>query len=123
MASRRRQRKGEGAGRRSSARPEVPADAPEGRVVAHHGVAVLVRFDGSGSSDSDGTIVTYAWSFGDGATGSGQTATHTYADAGAYTPQLTVTDDRGATHTVTGSQITMSKTPAKFSIANRTRST
>jgi PKD repeat protein len=49
--------------------------------------------DGSGSSDTDGTIASYAWDFGDGATASGATASHTYAVAGTYTIRLTVTDD------------------------------
>jgi|GEM_PF-2865275 len=55
-------------------------------------------FDGSASSDSDGTISSYVWSFGDGTTDSvsGATATHTYSQAGLYNVTLTVTDDDGA---------------------------
>ncbi len=54
-----------------------------------------------GSSDPDGTIDTYAWDFGDGSTGSGQTATHTYTAGDTYTVSLTITDDRGGTDTET----------------------
>ena len=54
-------------------------------------------FDGSGSSDSDGTISSYDWVFGDGNTASGETTSHTYGDGGDYTVTLTVTDDLGAT--------------------------
>jgi PKD repeat protein len=59
-------------------------------------------FDGSGSSDADGPIVTYSWSFGDGGTASGETSplvTHTYGASGAFAVTLTVTDDAGATGT------------------------
>jgi TolB protein len=51
--------------------------------------------NGSDSSDGDGTIVSYAWHFGDGATGSGATVSHTFAGAGTYSVTLTVTDDAG----------------------------
>ena len=62
------------------------------------GVAPLaVAFDGSASHDSDGTIASYAWAFGDGGTGSGAKPSHTYSAAGNYTATLTVTDDKGAT--------------------------
>lgn len=58
-------------------------------------------FNGSSSTDSDGTIASYAWTFGDGRTATGATATNTYAAAGSYNVTLTVTDDRGATGTKT----------------------
>jgi PKD repeat protein len=58
-------------------------------------------FDGTGSTDSDGTITAYAWNFGDGATGSGSTTSHTYATAGTYQASLTVTDNDTATGSVT----------------------
>jgi PKD repeat protein len=53
-----------------------------------------VIFDGSGSS---GANLTYAWTFGDGATGIGVRSTHSYSVAGNYSVVLTVTDDRGTT--------------------------
>lgn len=57
---------------------------------------LTVTVDGSSSSDPDGSVSTYVWDFGDGSTGSGPTAEHTYAAAGSYTLRLTVTDDDGA---------------------------
>jgi PKD repeat protein len=64
-------------------------------------VGVPVSFDGTGSSDPDGTIASYAWDFGDGSTGTGATPTHAYAAAGNFTVVLTVTDNDGATSTCT----------------------
>ncbi len=62
-------------------------------------VGVPVSFDGSGSSDPDGSIVSYAWDFGDGNTGTSSSPTHTYMTSGTFTVSLTVTDDAGATDT------------------------
>ncbi|TQV84953.1 PKD domain-containing protein [Aliikangiella coralliicola] len=56
------------------------------------------NFDGSGSSDSDGNIVSYSWNFGDNNTASGISPSHTFTSAGNYTVTLIVTDDDGATH-------------------------
>lgn len=65
-------------------------------------VGAQASFDGGASTDADGVIVGYSWSFGDGAPlGTGRTVTHSYAGAGVYTVTLTVTDDRGATATDT----------------------
>ena len=58
---------------------------------------VAVSFDGTGSSDPDGTIVSYEWDFGDGNTGSGPAPSHTYAADRIYHVTLQVTDDAGAT--------------------------
>lgn len=59
-----------------------------------------VQVDGTGSSDPDGTVVAWDWAFGDGATASGPTASHTYTTAGTHTVSLTVTDDSGLTSTI-----------------------
>lgn len=49
------------------------------------------------SNDSDGTLVTWHWSFGDGAESNIQNPQHTYAASGTYSVTLTVTDNDGAT--------------------------
>ena len=58
-----------------------------------------VAFDASSSVDPDGTIVSYQWSFGDGESGWGAAAIHTYTTAMGqpFTATLTVTDDGGKT--------------------------
>ncbi len=98
--------------------PAQPTGTPNERPTAAFTVDVAegdapldVRFDASASNDPDGRIVSYAWDFGDGNAGSGRIVTHTYRDPGAYTPSLTVTDDRGATHTATGGPISVFHPP------------
>jgi len=60
-----------------------------------------VSFDASGSYDPDGTVTSYRWTFGDGESGSGMYATHTYAQPRTYTVELTVEDRRQTTSTAT----------------------
>lgn len=54
----------------------------------------------SAASSGNGSL-TYFWHFGDDASGSGSTITHTYADNGSYTATLTIQDGNGLTSTVT----------------------
>jgi len=56
-------------------------------------------FNASTSSDPDGTIASFAWSFG----GNGAVISNTYASAGTYSVTLTVTDNEGASDQVTQS--------------------
>ena len=58
-------------------------------------IGEAVAFDGSGSSDPDGSIAAYRWDFGDGARATTAVASHAYAAAGAHVATLTVTDDAG----------------------------
>jgi PKD repeat protein len=57
-----------------------------------------VAFKSDGSVDTDGTITSYSWNFGDGGTSATEDPSHTYADPGTYTATLTVTDNNNATH-------------------------
>lgn len=57
---------------------------------------LTATFDGTGSTDPDGTIAGYTWDFGDGTTGTGPVIDHPYAAPGQYTVTLTVTDDGGS---------------------------
>lgn len=54
-----------------------------------------IAFDGSSSTDTDGSIVSWDWDFGDGTTGDGPTPAHSYDEAGDYQVTLTVTDNDG----------------------------
>jgi len=62
-------------------------------------------FDASSTTDPDNSIVSYAWNFGDGTSGSGRTTSHAFSQAGAYSVTLTVADALGraasTTHVVT----------------------
>ena len=78
-----------------------PNTAPTAKLTCPSGAktGVQLSFEAAGSSDPDGTIQTYAFSFGDGGsqTTSASSASHAYATPGTKTVTLTVTDDDGAT--------------------------
>ena len=76
------------------------ADASAGEPHRGH-INSSITFNGSKSSDSDGTITNWAWVFGDNTNGNGKTVRHAYSKAGTYTVSLIVTDDDGATNTDT----------------------
>ena len=55
------------------------------------------------STDADGTVTAWSWTFGDGGTSATRNPAYTYAAAGTYTVGLTVTDNVGATSSTTRS--------------------
>ena len=64
---------------------------------------LAVQFNSTGSTDPDAgdSITSFAWTFGDGTTGTGAAPAHTYTANGSYTATLTATDTRGNTGTAT----------------------
>jgi PKD repeat protein len=67
-------------------------------------IGLTCTFNGTASSDADGTIAGYVWRFGDGTDGAAlATVSHTYAAGGTYSVTLTVTDNGGAKSTQTAS--------------------
>ncbi|MCD6572474.1 MAG: PKD domain-containing protein, partial [Thermoplasmata archaeon] len=65
-------------------------------------VGEKVKFDASISMDDDGNIVNYTWHFEDGTIEYGKIVNYTYEKEGNYSVTLVVTDDDGATATITG---------------------
>jgi len=70
-----------------------------------------VRFDASGSRDSDGEIVAFEWDFGDGGVGTGPVVHHTFQTASDFTVRLTVRDNQGANASTTTSIRALSVDP------------
>jgi PKD repeat protein len=60
---------------------------------------LIVDFDGSASSDSDGTITDYNWDFGDGNSAGGSSNSNVYYAPGSYPASLQVTDDSNLANT------------------------
>jgi PKD repeat protein len=81
-----------------------PSEAPNAAPVAaftSSATGLTATVNGAGSTDSDGTVASYVWSWGDGTPdGTGVSASHTYGAVGTYSVTLTVTDDDGATNSI-----------------------
>ncbi|WP_179957574.1 basic secretory protein-like protein [Exilibacterium tricleocarpae] len=77
--------------------------APVARVNGPYSGTVdsVVRFRSTGTSDPDGSIISYQWDFGDGNTSDDANPEHTYTTKGTYTVALTVLDDSGASKRAT----------------------
>jgi PKD repeat protein len=92
----------------SNAAPTAAFDAPTCTLLA-------CQFSGTPSTDADGSVSAYLWDFGDVNSGAQNTAStkdapHTFSAAGTYNVKLTVTDNGGATNSVTH-QVTVSDVP------------
>jgi PKD repeat protein len=86
-----------------------PTANPGGPYSADIGQAIA--FDGSRSAGAAGQTLTYAWDFGDGSIGAGETTTHAYTAAGTFTVALTVTDRNGGTNTTSTTAAVSSRLP------------
>jgi hypothetical protein len=77
-----------------------------------------VQFDGTQSSDPDGDALTFAWNFGDGATGSGSKPSHTYAQDGDYNVSLVVKDSKNASSTPATTTAAIARAPTLVGAGN-----
>ena len=93
----------------------IPVANPGGPYTGQNNIV----FDGTQSFDYNGLALTYAWTFGDGATGTGATPTHLYTANGNYTVTLTVTNTLGQTSAVAQTTVQiMSLPPTVFAGAD-----
>jgi PKD repeat protein len=95
----------------ATARHVAPGNQAPTAAFASTANGLSVYFNGTLSSDPDGDALSYAWSFGDGATGSGPAVNHAYAASGTYGVRLTVDDGRGG-NAYTVQNVTVSSGPA-----------
>jgi PKD repeat protein len=76
-----------------------PAPIPPMAVISSSTAAgnapLSVTFNGTASTATSASIVSYNWVFGDGAQATGETVSHTFVTAGTYNTRLTVVDSRG----------------------------
>jgi DNA/RNA endonuclease G (NUC1) len=104
-----------------------PVAAHDGPYAGSEGGAA-VAMSAAASSDADGDVLTYAWSFGDGAEAAGVTTSHAYAQDGVYSVRLIVTDIRGlsdtafTTATISNVAPTVSAIPAATLLVGETYS-
>ncbi len=68
------------------------------------------------STDSDGSIASWSWDFGDGTMSTNQHPSHSYVAAGTYTVTLTVTDNGGATGVPTSQPVTVNEPPEDLTV-------
>lgn len=78
---------------------------------------LTVTVSSNGSSDPDGEIVQVRWDFGDGATGQGSTASHSFTAAGEFPITVTVIDDLGAEASAEVARITVTLSPVVDSVS------
>ncbi len=76
-------------------------------------IGETVSFDAGASTDPDGSVVSYAWDFGDGTQSTGAQTTHAYSNVGQYPVSLTVTDNEGSQATLQQSVVVLGETTVR----------
>ncbi|MBW2562581.1 MAG: PKD domain-containing protein [Deltaproteobacteria bacterium] len=80
-----------------------------------------VKFDASDSHDPDGEIIKYLWNFGDGETGKGISALHTFRNPGRYTVRLTIIDNSKTSTSRVSDEMTVTVNHLPIADAGRDR--
>jgi PKD repeat protein len=88
----------------------VPPNQPPTASFTSSCTGLTCSFDATGATDPDGSVTSYVWDFGDGATATGPRVDHAFPAAGDHQVLLTVTDDDGATGATT-STVTVAEPP------------
>ncbi|MGH9641895.1 MAG: S8 family serine peptidase, partial [Terriglobales bacterium] len=88
---------GGGSGDSASTTPPAPPLAVATSNVSQGQAPLAVSFNASGSSDPQGYALTYAWSFSDGSTATGVTASHAFQNHGTYSATVAVSDGHNTT--------------------------
>lgn len=101
-----------GAGSAASGDGNLLPQATIGGSSANGFAGNAVTFDGSASSDLDGSISAYLWNFGDGSTATTVKPSHVFATPGTYRVTLTVTDNKGGTGTASQDVAVVAPPPA-----------
>jgi len=96
--------------------PQLPPVAALTATPISGTVPLTVNLSASGSSDPDGHIVAYQWTFGDSTSGTGAGVSHTYTSVGTFTAQLEVTDNDGLSAT---KDVTITVNPASTELVMR----
>ena len=100
--------------------PPPPNQAPQASFTASPSLVRIgepVSFNAAASHDPDGTIVSYAWDFGDGSTGQGMLIDHAYSRSGRFTVALTVADNGWKPATATADVVVDEPPAARFTAA------
>lgn len=77
---------------------------------------LLVTFDANASRAVEGTLTTFDWQFGDGATGSGSQISHSYGSSGSFQVTLTVTNSAGRSVS-TSRSVTVNPAPVTYKVS------